>query len=53
MRKAEKMLTLLVQMKESLEKFKGRGDIGVKEKPKVVSTYLTAELEQVLITKGC
>ena len=44
--------TLLLQMKESLKKFKGRGVLGAAEEPKAVSTYLTAEVEQVLITKG-
>ena len=50
--KGKKKGTLLIQMKESLKKFKGRGVLGATEEPKAVSTYLTAEVEQVLITKG-
>ena len=50
--KGKKKATLLLQMKESLKKFKGRGVLGAKEEPKAVSTYITAEVERVLITKG-
>ena len=54
--KGKKNETLLLQMKESLKKFKGRGVLGAAEETKAVSTYLTveqvAQVEQVLITKG-
>ena len=36
--KGKKKATLLLQMKESLKKFKGRGVLGAKEEPKAVST---------------
>ena len=50
--KGKKNETLLTQMKESLKKFKGRGVLGAVEEPKAVSTYMMAEVEQVLIAKG-
>ena len=37
--KGKKKGTLLVQMKESLKKFKGRGVLGALEEPTAVSTF--------------
>ena len=52
-KKGKKKETLLLQMKESLKKFKGRGVLGHQEGVKAVSsTYVAAEMKQVLIAKG-